>query len=366
MTVLIFINIILLVLIIVSIGFKDLGLFYKILIAVIHFVFCFAYWFYTLSNTSDAIAYYEDGGGGGDFMPGTAFVAWLTGWLINIFSASYLDCFLFFSLLGLVGLFYLARIIKGLTATSSGLVKLTASLIPLMPTLNFWTVAIGKDGIAFYSICVAIYALMDVARRKMLFSVSIAAMFMVRPHICAVMILAAVVAIIISKGMSIKLRAIASTLGVGVATAIIVVAIAYVGLDEADGVLGYAQSRQGENTEGGSSIDLSNSPLYVVMFGYLFRPLFFDAPGFLGLVTSVENLLLLAVALFKFRVPSSIRAIRENPAFTFCTIYFLVTLLLLSFTTANLGIALRQKTMILPALFFLCFSNLRISSIGQR
>jgi hypothetical protein len=89
------------------------------------------------------------------------------------------------------------------------------------------------------------------------------------------------------------------------------------------------------------------------MFAYLFRPLFFDARNALALIVSVENLLML-VLFIVFFLPSASSMFKDS-SFTmrYNVIFCLSTLILLSLTTNNLGIAIRQKTMILPSFLLL-------------
>lgn len=89
------------------------------------------------------------------------------------------------------------------------------------------------------------------------------------------------------------------------------------------------------------------------MFTYLFRPLPFDAHSALALFTSIENTILLALFLYvlfknKFRLHSFIEG--KN---AWLLIYAFLTCSMLAITTANLGIATRQKWMFMPILIYL-------------
>src|SRR5690606_7970359 len=61
----------------------------------------------------------------------------------------------------------------------------------------------------------------------------------------------------------------------------------------------------------GSGIDISGYPLPLKIFTFLYRPLFFDINGFLAVLSSFENLMLLSYTLFiLFRKP--IRAFKKG------------------------------------------------------
>ena len=129
----------------------------------------------------------------------------------------------------------------------------------------------------------------------------------------------------------------------------------YVGLEEAslDSVSGYVDDRQNFNQGGGSSIDLQSMSYPMQMFTYIFRPLPFDAHSALALFTSIENTILLILFLYvlfknKFRLHSFIEG--KN---AWLLIYASLTCSMLAITTANLGIATRQKWMFMPILIYL-------------
>ena len=89
------------------------------------------------------------------------------------------------------------------------------------------------------------------------------------------------------------------------------------------------------------------------MFTYVFRPLPFDANSVLALFTSFENTILLFLFIYiiyksKFKFGTFVEG-----KHTWLLMYAFLTCTMLALTTANLGIATRQKWMFMPILIYL-------------
>ena len=129
----------------------------------------------------------------------------------------------------------------------------------------------------------------------------------------------------------------------------------YVGLEEAslDSVGSYIDERQGFNSQGGSSLDIASMSYPMQMFTYVFRPLPFEASSAVALVTSLENTILLFLFIYiLFKSKFNFRPFIHNKNLWLFTYVFL-TCTILAMTTANLGIATRQKWMFMPVLLYL-------------
>jgi hypothetical protein len=101
-----------------------------------------------------------------------------------------------------------------------------------------------------------------------------------------------------------------------------------------------------------SGIDIANYSIPEKLFAFWFRPLFFDAPGVLGFMVSFENLLYLLFFIYTLRW-SYIRylwsadAIVKTSLFTFLGVSFALAQI-----SANLGLAMRQKSQVMILIFF--------------
>jgi hypothetical protein len=100
---------------------------------------------------------------------------------------------------------------------------------------------------------------------------------------------------------------------------------------------------------------MSSYPLPFKLFTLWFRPLFIDAPNILGLITSVENLLYLLL-FFKIWKKDFVKFIIKSPAMVkMSLVIFFTTSLAMTFVMSNLGIIMRQKTMVMYFLFFVIY-----------
>jgi hypothetical protein len=129
-----------------------------------------------------------------------------------------------------------------------------------------------------------------------------------------------------------------------------------VGLDQEnlfDSFTEFADTRAFELAKANSGIDTSQYPLILKLLTFWFRPLFFDAPSFIGIVVSFENLLYLFLTL-KLINRRFLGFLKAAPALVKTSaVIFLATSFALSGTLSNLGIIIRQKSMVMYFLLFL-------------
>jgi len=327
------------------------------LLTIWHTAFCIVYWVWSQTAPADSNTYFSNAlSNNYAWRPGTTFVTSFTKIFADLLGLSKLNTFLVFNLIGLSGLLLLANVLSRFWVYRKGASRLILYVILFLPGLSFWSSAIGKDAISFFAVCLAAYAFLDISKRKFAFSFAVLIMFLVRPHIGLLMLFSAGIAIVFGKGISWIQRALLLITSLFAGVFALAFVLNYVGLGETtslEQITEYVEKRQGYNLGGGSSVLISEMSVPMQMFTYLFRPLFFDAPGVLGLIVSVENLIILS--LFIYFIPKHILGIAKNrnPAVKYHTIFALVSLLVLSGTTANLGIAVRQKAMLMPSILFL-------------
>ena len=214
----------------------------------------------------------------------------------------------------------------------------------------------------------ALWAAIIFKRHTILLAFSVLAMVFVRPHIGGIIMVAFALAFIFDKHASIFQRLSRGGIAIIAIGIAIPFALQYVGLDNVgntDDIQTYIEGRQGYNMEGGS-VDIRSMSLPMQMFTYLFRPLHYEADSIFGLATSIDNFILLYLfiigsrALLKKAKPS----LQANRAFLW--IYAFMTLIILSITTANLGIAMRQKWMFAPMFIFLLISVIGSHSMKDK
>lgn len=338
---------------------QALGLRYSLSLGLFcwHSVLCVYYWFFAKTNPADSNKYYEVAlHGVYDWSPGTRFVESFTTLFVSGLGIGKLATFLVYNIFGVVGLLLVAHALLIQWPIHRGWRSVIPLIILLMPGLSFWSSAIGKDAPAFFAACLATYAFQDVQRRKLYFALAVLVMFAVRPHIAAMMFLSASITLLSVKQISTASR-IALIFLITTATVIVLpFVVTYVGLEKeiSTEIIGeYIATRQSYNMEGGGAVDISSLPLPLKMFTYLFRPLFIDAHGLFGLVASIENAFFLLV-FASFFIRGIMGVLRDTTAsIRYNLVFFCVGLFVFSTTTANLGIAVRQKTMIVPSIFIL-------------
>lgn len=334
----------------------------SVLIYVWHTFFCLFFVVYTLSNPADSTMYYTvslqepDG-----FAVGTAFVVIFTSIFSKFLGFSYLGCSLVFGYIGYVGLVAIYGVLRQATFDKSKNIQRLALLCVFLPSVSFWSSAVGKDAISFLAVGLMLWAALNFKKRIAYFIFAIIAMLLVRPHIAAVMLGAYSLSFVFDRRISIVTRVALGAVSILVCAVMVPFALTYVGLGDAQNaadVEGYINTRQDNNLDGGSSVDISSMSLPVQLFTYLCRPLPFEVNSIFSLAASLDNVLLLLLSLFGIyaMVKKSKPSIPSNRVFLW--FYLLVTWIILATTTANLGIAIRQKWMFVPMLMFLILSVL--------
>lgn len=317
-----------------------------------HTFFSLVYYTYTLSNTADARKYYRISLTDNlVIFPGTKFVYYITSFPSKVLDASYLNVTLFYNLIGSLGLVLLYLSLRSLFKY----LPRYWLFILFIPSMSFWSSGLGKDSISFFATCLFLYAITISKKAILLIPISFFAMFMVRPHVAAIMGVSYVIYFIIQSKVHLVLKVL--TLPViffGMFLSISFVQ-QYIGLDEASlsSVTGYIDDRQGSNLEGGSSLDIASMSYPMQIFTYVFRPLPFEAHNAVSLITSLENTILLFLFLYiLFKSKFNLRPFVQGKNLWLFTYVFL-TCSILAMTTANLGIATRQKWMFMPVLLYL-------------
>lgn len=296
-------------------------------------------------------------------MPGTDFVVWLTSIFSVWLGADYLGTFLAFNIAGSVGLLAFFASLKQATVSKKNWVRQLVLLVVLLPSVSFWTSAIGKDSIAFMSAGMVLWASIDLARRTGLMLFAILLMFAVRPHIAAVMVVSLIGTYVLDERHSMLRRVLLCVVGFVGAALLVPFTVGYVGLESAgpESVSAYIDRRQTYNQSGGGGVDISSMSLPMQLFTYLLRPMPTEAQSVFQFASSLDNCVLLLVfslgifGLLKLRVPD------VSASRLFLWIYSLTCWCVLAMTTANLGIAVRQKWMFMPMLIFLL-----VSLVGKR
>lgn len=328
-----------------------------------HTIFCVVYANYVISAGGDAIEYYESSLLSDiNVSVGTAAVVLFTRIFSYYLGFSFLGTFLVFNIVGVVGLIAVDGSLKLIKRDKSKFIRFLMSAVVFLPSMSFWSASIGKDAFSFASAALLLWSALDLRNRVWLLVCSIFLMLLVRPHIAVLMLVGLFGSLLFQKNVSSAKKLILMLCCLFAGVALLPFALEYSGLGGGVGVEeleSYVQERQGYNQDGGGGIDISSMSLPMQLFTYLFRPLPFEANNFFSFAASLDNLILLyvfAFGIFGFfkRLKLEKTSIEQNKSLLW--IYALSAWLILSMTTANLGISIRQKWMFAPILIFLFVS----------
>jgi hypothetical protein len=330
-----------------------------------HTAICIFYLNYSLENNSDSTFYYlmsinyYDG-----LQFGTKGVLFLTSIFSNTFGMSYGGTFLVFNILGTVGILAFAGALFEITQKQTPSTRQWAITLLFLPGMSFWTAAIGKDSLAFMATGLMIWASLRLKMRYPAMLFAFAILFLVRPHMGGIAVIALALALTLALKTSFASKAVILISTVPAAIGAIVVGLRYIGLEGASSISDiteYIEDRQGYNLDGGSSIDIAAMPWPIKMFSYLVRPLPTESPGILGLLVGIENIIILIFTIyFSFKALKNKSTLDLFPR-VFMILFSASALVILANTTANLGIAIRQKWMFFPMIMCVLLSYAHIN-----
>lgn len=326
-----------------------------------HSFFCIAYFLFSLNNSADSRGYFVrslifDA----DLRLGTRAIDALTSIFTTGLGFSYGGAFLVYNIFGFIGMLAFASALQQIVSGRSKNASRVALIVILLPGLSFWSVAIGKDALTFMGASMAAWSALSIGRRYPALVLGALAIFVARPHMAGLLLAAAAISLLVASRMGIVKKSVLVMISFPIAAFAVVTGVQFVGLANDAGlaeVESFIERRQELNLGGGSSVDISAMSLPLRLFTYLFRPLFFDGLGALGLVSSFENLFILLLVLTAiFGKLRGRKSGLEGFAVAFFVMFVAIAWVLLANVTANLGIALRQKWMFMPMLMLLVFS----------
>lgn len=326
------------------------------LLLVAHVAASLYYYEYSMRVIADAWSYYFDpfNLANRPFGLSTVLVFKIIHFMKVTLGASYLDSFLVFQSFGFAGVMILARIFDEIE-TNIGVPNPRGYLALLfLPSVNFWTAAIGKDAPLFLAISLCVWAMLNLRKRFLYFCLALTIMVLFRAHIALIAAAALAMAAFFDSSASLGRK-------LGLLT-IAVVAIWFalgpvkstlnVDVTSVSAVSQFldANNKIYANVAGTTSI--GHASFFFRIFSLLFRPFFIDASGILGLVASAENVgvvLGLLYTLFHWR--DLMLAMRRVLFVRFCLIFAFVILVSLTVVYYNVGLGLRQRVMAYPMIF---------------
>jgi hypothetical protein len=331
-----------------------------------HTAFCFVYLVYASNFGGDAFGYLSVAKSAMpvNFDFGTAAVNFIVRQLV-VFGFGTVSIFLLFNLMGAVGLILLDSVLSSIKRPNSQLMNKLVLLFPLLPSISFWSSAVGKDAISFLAICLFLYTYHVNPKNIMVFGASIFLMTLVRPHMGITMLGGWSIMSLTGSQLSFSVKFIYSVFGLTIFALILPFALNYTGLGEnasASSVVDYIELRQSYNMQGGGGVDISSLSYPMQIFAYLFRPFIFENLSVSGLMAGIDNLFLVVFVFTLVKLSGWDGLKKCFSKHLGLWSYAIVGLNILALTSANLGISLRQKWMVFPIIIYVLLMALSYRS----
>ncbi|WP_372918883.1 hypothetical protein [Salegentibacter sp.] len=332
-----------------------------------HLIFGAVYYAYASLNPSDSHRYFsvpqKEGKEWMDFATtGTGFIDFISYPFINYLGFSYEMMMLLFTWMGFMGFVYAYLIFRENIPYKIKVFR-KINLLPLilfLPNMHFWTASLGKGAPIFLGLMMFAYAVRKPEQNWQKLLLGSLLVFCIRPHIFLLVAVVAILGILLGKKEIAWKKKLIYT---GIITGALLIfkdqILGVVNLGNSQDLisdfLAFTDKRSDSLGQASSGIAMSEYSLFEKFFTFWFRPLFFDAPGFFGVIVSAENLiyLLLVVKLFKRNFFSFIKIAPVKVKMSL--LLFLLCSFAMTFVMSNLGIIIRQKTMVMYFLFFVIY-----------
>lgn len=323
--------------------------------------FSLFYLFWSLNNVNDSISYYAYAlNYDYPLKLGAMFIANINDFFINNFRLRYFEINFIYFFFNILSLIIFSKIIYDPILSKERPIDYFFYIFFLFsPSLNFWISGINKESITFLGI---VGLILSFQNKKIIFSlIFISLIILVRPYIFFLLFFSYLAYLFIKfnkKTLSYLLILILLVIVFLVMHKYQVFLRIPFDVLSLDSIIEFIDSRQNKLFEGGHlNLSIKDSNFLFLLFSYLFRPSIFEVNNLFYMIVAIDNLFILLFVIyrlffcikFKFKISSDIVFIS--------LIFFTITLLLLTLTSTNLGIALRQKWMILPFLIILLSDN---------
>ena len=331
-----------------------------------HLFFFFFYWWYSSNNPSDSKHYFSvisthQGSWFQLFGTDTKFIYFL-GYPFHQLGFSYEMLMLLFAWFGFIGFVYAYLFFRENIPIKIKVFKYfdLLTLLLFLPNMHFWTVALSKGAPIFLGLMMFVYAIAKPKKRMFLLALASVIIFHIRPHVFMFVAVGAVLGYMSGREKiptSQKFLIYFTLIGTLVLVQDKILAV--VNLQDSEnlvqGFQEFSEGRAEDLSVAGSGVNMASYSLPYKFFTFWFRPLFYDAENLLGLVTSVENFLYLLL-FFRLFKKDFIKFLKNSPALVkMSLVIFLLASFAMTFVMSNLGIIMRQKSMVMYFLFFIIY-----------
>ncbi|HEY6698204.1 MAG TPA: hypothetical protein VIZ67_08265, partial [Acidimicrobiales bacterium] len=298
----------------------------------------------------------------------TNFIRWFTGVVYYLFGTNMVAGFFLFGLLALIGSYLWYRA----TADAVPQVdkRLYLALVLFAPSVAFWPSSIGKESLMQLGIGAVALATAHLLRQRLAKAIVLGSaggwlLWVVRPHLLALVTLAAGCAYVGGRvranggAMRSLLARPVGLLGVALLVAFTISqSTKFLGIEDLS--LSSIEAELDEQTErsaqGGSQFDNGDNSLNPVNLPrgavtVLLRPFPWETESTLQLLASLESAILAGIIVARLAsVRAALVMARSSPFLLYC--WVLLILYAATFSSfANFGLLVRQRSLVLPALF---------------
>ena len=332
-----------------------------------HLAFGGIYYVYALFNRSDSVRYYNvpqniNKGWFDFFGTETTFIDFITYPFINYLGFSYEMMMLLFTWIGFIGFVYAYLFFKESIPSDVIVFKKVdlLTLILFLPNMHFWTASLGKGALIFLGLMLFGFAISKPKERLITLLIGSILVFYIRPHIFLILAVGSLIGFLTGVG---KFTWKHKSIIVGVCVLSLILLqnsiLSVVNLENSNHLISdflkFTSHRADSLSQSGSGLNMASYTLPEKIFSFWFRPLFFDAPGILGVIVSVENLIyiLLFLKIVRWDFFKFIKFAPMNVKMSLAL--FLITSFAMTFVMTNLGIIIRQKSMIMYFIFFVIY-----------
>lgn len=336
---------------------------YAWLLYLIHNVLGVVYIIYSSLTTSDSFSYFKTSSTNEDWLgllnTGTSFIRFLAWPLCNVLGLSYYSVMTLFSNLGFIGILLLYCCAKENIHQIESLKLLgIPELVFFLPNIHFWSTSLGKGSVMMFGIGLFFFGISRFNYRIMQIVFGGLIIYFTRPHI----LFCCVISISISLLLALNKLTSSYKIILLIISFLLVYIVSNKAIEfteiESFNVFNsqIISHRAQELSKSSSGIDLSNYNLLSKMLTFWFRPLFFDANGFMGVIVSFENIVLIIMIISVLKKSTKFLTVLNGYHLS-CIFSFILGSFALAQVSGNLGIALRQKAQLLP-LFFIFYVKL--------
>jgi len=292
----------------------------------------------------------------------TTFVNFISYPFINGFGFSYEMMMVLYTWFGFLGFVYAYLFFKENISLEVKVFKHIdlLSLILFLPNMHFWTASMGKGAIIFLGLMIFAYSIKYPKARIIGLLVGSFLVFYIRPHVYLLLTVGGLGGFLLGKdSFSWKKKGL---IGLTILAGLFLVheqILAVVHLNNSQDLLGdfikFTTKRSNDLDNAGSGVNMAGYSLPEKFFTFWFRPLFFDAPGILGIIISAENLIYLLLFMKIIKI-DFLKFLKNAPVnVRMSLVLFLITSFAMTFVMSNLGIIIRQKSMVMYFLFFVIY-----------